>query len=392
MTDLLGPASASGAVTVRPGENRTFGATDTWFKDCSDPSLDDGTEFGAAFFNAVLANIRALVRGNGQTAGAVDVVSQDNGDDALWLKAVQHLIQRGLPLYCEDSGTPGHIVASLSPPPAEWKKGMEIHVRINNGNGSNPVDIALNTLPIKAVVNPDGTPLGNSELTVGEMVTLRYDGTNCQLISRVMSDRVNAGFRNFIAYTASGSFTVPTGVTKIYFEVWGGGGGGGATSGSGTAGGGGGGGGHIRGTSAVTPGAVIPITVGAGGASGVFPNPGGNGGASSLGSIATGNGGGGGGSAGPGASSSFYGARGGGGNSAGPAGALRIDGQAGGGGYAGRGGDGGDAFGFAGISEDIFGAPAPNTAYAFATGGSGAPAGIPNPSNAGAPGLVLIWY
>ncbi len=68
-TDLLGPASASGAVTIRPGDTRTFGVVDSWFKDCSDAVTDDGTAYEASFFNALLANVRSVVRGNGQTAG-----------------------------------------------------------------------------------------------------------------------------------------------------------------------------------------------------------------------------------------------------------------------------------------------------------------------------------
>jgi glycine rich protein len=389
--DLFGPASASGATSVRPAETRTFTPTDSWFRDCSDPTLDDGTELIAAWFNGVLGQMRNLARSNGQTGAAVDVVAQDNGDDALLLKAIQHLIQRGQPLYAEDSGTPNHIVCSLSPAPAEWKKGMEIHVKISNLNSA-ATDIALNALPVKSVVNPDGSALSGGELVVGEQVTLRYDGTACQLISRVANDKVAAGFRNFVAFQASGTFVVPANITKVYFELWGGGGGGGATSGASTAGGGGGGGGHVRGTTAVTPGASVPITVGAGGLSAVFPNPGGNGGTSSFGAIASALGGGGGGSAGPGAASALYGTNGSGGTASGPAGSLQINGELGAQGYNSRGGDGGSSFGFAGVSSDRFGAPAPNGAYGFASGGSGASPAIPNPSNGGGPGLVLIWY
>jgi hypothetical protein len=392
MTDLLGPASASGAVTVRPSENRTFGADDTWFRDCSDPSLDDGTEFNAAWFNAVLANMRGIARANGQTAGGVDVLSQDNGSDVLLLSAIKHLLQRGQPVYCEDGGTPGHIVAALSPAPAEWKKGMEIRVKMGNNPNTGAVDIALNTLPVKAVVNPDGSALSGGELANGAMITLRYDGTACQLISRVSQQAANVGLRNFVAFTTNGTFVVPAGISKIYFELWGGGGGGGATSGANTAAGGGGGGGHIRGMVAVTPGQSIAMTVGTGGASGAFPNPGGNGGSTSCGAIATAYGGGGGGSCGPGTSNTFTAGGGPGGNSVGPAGALRIDGELGSSGYNNVGGNGGSSFGFAGVSSYRFGSPAPNSAYGFSSGGSGSPPGNTNPSNGGGAGLAIIWY
>jgi hypothetical protein len=75
-------------------------------------------------------------------------------------------------------------------------------------------------------------------------------------------------------FTASGSFTVPAGVTTIYLSATAGGGGGSAGGGSTTSqigsGGGGGGAGQsvIRAPYTVTPGQVIAITVGAAGTAG----------------------------------------------------------------------------------------------------------------------------
>jgi hypothetical protein len=72
----------------------------------------------------------------------------------------------------------------------------------------------------------------------------------------------------------TGTWTVPDGVVNIKIEVWGGGGGGGGANGTGTSGegrgGGGGGGGAYRSNSnyAVTPGAGLAYTIGAGGAAG----------------------------------------------------------------------------------------------------------------------------
>ena len=73
-------------------------------------------------------------------------------------------------------------------------------------------------------------------------------------------------------FTSSGSFTVPAGVTSITATIIGGGGGGGGTEGRGDnrAGGGGGSGGYSVGTYTVTPGSVITVTVGRGGAPGTF--------------------------------------------------------------------------------------------------------------------------
>lgn len=92
-------------------------------------------------------------------------------------------------------------------------------------------------------------------------------------------------------FAASGSFTVPAGVTAVEVELWAGGSGSWASV-SGIAGGGGSGGGYARKRlSGVTPGAVIAVTVGVGGtpgASGVAP---GAGGASSFGAYCTATGG-----------------------------------------------------------------------------------------------------
>ncbi|MBE3590015.1 MAG: hypothetical protein IMW98_04210 [Firmicutes bacterium] len=105
-------------------------------------------------------------------------------------------------------------------------------------------------------------------------------------------------------FDASGTFTVPAGVTRIWIEMWGaGGGGGGGSNVAGTWGGGGGGGSGaylISNAVNVTPGQQITITVGAGGGGGASGNGGsgqngGAGGASScLGYTAGGGGGGGG--------------------------------------------------------------------------------------------------
>ena len=72
-------------------------------------------------------------------------------------------------------------------------------------------------------------------------------------------------------FTNSTTFTVPDGVSSIDVKAWGGGGGGSGRSGTypdyhgGT---GGGGGGFCGGTLNVSPGDVIPIVVGKGGAGG----------------------------------------------------------------------------------------------------------------------------
>lgn len=81
-------------------------------------------------------------------------------------------------------------------------------------------------------------------------------------------------------FTGNGTFTIPTGVTRVKVTVVGGGGGGcngGGFGQNGTRGGGGGGGTAIKYLTGLTPGNTLAVTVGSGGAGGVAGgNPGGN--------------------------------------------------------------------------------------------------------------------
>jgi hypothetical protein len=77
-----------------------------------------------------------------------------------------------------------------------------------------------------------------------------------------------------VTFATPGSFDwiVPSGVTSVTVHLWGGGGGGGGSldgTWAGYAAGGGGGGGYTTATVTVTPGATLPIVVGAGGTGGL---------------------------------------------------------------------------------------------------------------------------
>jgi hypothetical protein len=95
-------------------------------------------------------------------------------------------------------------------------------------------------------------------------------------------------------FTSSQSWTVPAGVTSVEVLTVGGGGSGGSI-GTLEGGGGGGAGGYVHTTLSVTPGAVIPIVVGAGGAASGLNVQGADGVSSSFNSTAIAYGGGGGG-------------------------------------------------------------------------------------------------
>ena len=95
----------------------------------------------------------------------------------------------------------------------------------------------------------------------------------------------NYGYK-VVAFTSDGEFTVPEGVDEVDVLVVAGGGGGGGNSGSGTGGGGGGAGGLVwQESHSVTPGSVIDVTVGSGGAGGPADQRGEPGGNSQFGSV-----------------------------------------------------------------------------------------------------------
>jgi hypothetical protein len=70
------------------------------------------------------------------------------------------------------------------------------------------------------------------------------------------------------SFTATGTFTVPAGVTAVEVELWGGGSGSWASTASVSAGGGSGGGYARKRVSGLVPGAAIAVSIGAGGAAG----------------------------------------------------------------------------------------------------------------------------
>lgn len=153
------------------------------------------------------------------------------------------------------------------------------------------------------------------------------------------------GFSGVREFTASGSLTIPIGVTHVFVEFWGAGGGGGDYS-AGLPGGGGGGGAYVRAVVPVTPGTTYDVVVGAGGARGLSGASGTFGGAGSdtklifEGTVIVAAAGGAGATAG-GAAGGAIGAAGGAGGQAGPIGISRSGSS---GHYGGDSGGGGDPF------------------------------------------------
>lgn len=222
-----------------------------------------------------------------------------------------------------------------------------------------------------------------------------------------------AVFSQSQAFTSTGTFTVPAGVTSVTIEVVGAGGNGGSNGG-----GGGGGGGYAQGVYAVSPGQVMTVTIGqagggqilggtavdmliaaSGGTNGTIDQNniggGGAGGVGVNGTVANFTGG-----AGGGATWTYFG--GGGGGAAGPNGngtaggntipwtgqCLYAGGTAGVSGGA-PGGDGGKGAGFTDVNCNVTDASAAGLNYG---GGGGGGNGNGGPASNGAGGYCLISW
>jgi hypothetical protein len=201
--------------------------------------------------------------------------------------------------------------------------------------------------------------------------------------------QLRPGFAMMQVFTASGNFAVPNGVAMAKVTVIGGGGAGGYHS-TMPSGGGGAGGTAVGVVTGLTPGQVITVTIGAGGAVPSSPGNGGNGGQSSFGTymVASGGVGGNGGTA-----STFSNAGGAGGVASG--GQLNIAGSIGTDAIvvACRGGDGGGPGNGRGTSGPYQGISAPGYGGGGGGGGtttSGSPVGYPG--GAGGSGLVVVEY
>lgn len=226
----------------------------------------------------------------------------------------------------------------------------------------------------------------------GSTLTLGGSGTAVTLHASATSSGFDSGLASVQTFTSSGTWTRPSGITKVIMEVQGAGGGGGGQSG-GDRGGSGGAGGYAKKFLDVSSISTSTITIGAAGTGGAAATPGPGsagvaGGASSWAdgtNTITGNGG------AQGLSVyANYGNGGLGGTATG--GDLNIQGCIGGGGWTPKGGD--SVLGFGGVWQNY-----ENYATAVATGyGGGGVGGVNSAYSAtygvgrpGTAGIIIVW-
>ncbi len=180
MTDLLGPASAANSVTTRPADGRTFGASDTWAKDATTATSNDGTQWSASCFNGLLAQLRNLIRGRN--------IAVDNTNDSMVLQAVQTMA----PPFAVDTGTPGALAVNVNQPGFQLVAGTRIWVKAANtipGPASIATTLALTnsagpttSFGTLNITRQDGSGgLNAYDMLANGVYELVYDGVEFQL-------------------------------------------------------------------------------------------------------------------------------------------------------------------------------------------------------------------
>ncbi|MBZ9939123.1 hypothetical protein LB518_22695 [Mesorhizobium sp. BR1-1-16] len=337
------------------------------------------------------ANMAAAI---GSVIVAAGLDALDNADTAALFAAVQAALRAQIPNYVSAvGGTANALTATLSPAPAAWTDlvGVPLRLKIATTN-TGAATLNPNSLGTKTIVRAGGAALSAGDLAAGSVVECVYDGTSVQAISLQSSFAPSS---SVAVYTSSGttSFVVPTGIYRLKrIRVWGAGGGGGGSFNTGGAGAGGGGAGYAESVGvAVSPGQSISIVVGAGGLAGTgTPTAGGAGGTTSVGSLISIPGGGGGTGA-----NNIVGTSGGAGSSPTGGNLINVAGTNGGSGFTlGSGGSpvggigGSSPFGGSGPSLNV---QAPGSGGAFPGGGANGGA-YGGGGGIGAVGCVIIEY
>lgn len=186
MPDLLGPgaAGALNAVTSRPAFvplNQGPSDPDTWVRDCTSPIAADGTQDKAAHMNALLAQLRNLIR-----AGAI---TENSANDFMVMQAVR--AQRGNWLTAGGSAT----AITLSPSPSFTQRLDLIGVPLRFlaiAAATGAVTITVNALSPIALTWPDGTAIAAGDWQAGAELVMVDDGTAFRLLSPLSPTQVRA--------------------------------------------------------------------------------------------------------------------------------------------------------------------------------------------------------
>jgi hypothetical protein len=172
-------------------------------------------------------------------------------------------IQNSTYVYAADSvGTDAYAI-TVSPTPSAYAAGQLYQFKAGTANTAGAT-LAVNGGAPKTIVKNVSEALNTGDILASQIVTVIYDGTNFQLLSKTPTITPTTNL-----YITSQTWSKPAGIKYARVRVVGSGGGGGAGN-SGAAGGGGGGGGYSEKIiAAASLGSTETVTVGAAGTGGV---------------------------------------------------------------------------------------------------------------------------
>lgn len=270
---------------------RNGGTWGSWSKVLTDKDTGSGNGLDADTVDGLQASSFSLTTHNhdsdylglsgGTVTGTVDFATGSSGG---WS------IESGKHWFTTNDGE-GNVNLRIAHSPSELctEAGYAFHMEYVQSTGLWNFNISNSSLAIDDTITWN-TPfsINKNGVTVTENIILKGTG-RIQGIDTVSDDTdaanklyvdnsivalgggITGAFANSQEFTASGTFTVPDGVTKIYVEALGGGGGGGNATSTSTyiaGGSGGGSGSFISHILTVVPGSSKTVTIGAGGTSG----------------------------------------------------------------------------------------------------------------------------
>ncbi len=110
-------------------------------------------------------------------------------------------LQSGSLIYAASAGTPTTYTLTLAPVLGTYTTGMEIRFKAHTANAAGPVTLNVNALGAKTIKKDVGTDLAANDIKLDQLVTVAYDGTNFQLISRI-TDANSGGTVTSVSGTA----------------------------------------------------------------------------------------------------------------------------------------------------------------------------------------------
>ncbi|WP_148287912.1 DUF1565 domain-containing protein [Rhodopseudomonas sp. B29] len=171
----------------------------------------------AAFFNGLLANMRSVWRGNGsQLDGITPVIADTGSPDTGMLRAIQHLMQRGLTNYAADIGAQNAVVVTVAPAPVELRAGLQLRVKLAY-DITGPSTITVNGFPVKSLTRADGSPTVNGDAFKGQIAVVEFDGTAFQIVGT--GGRVLSAPRTYYVSAVSGNDANPGSLTAPFRTI-----------------------------------------------------------------------------------------------------------------------------------------------------------------------------